>query len=423
MERWRTWLVGPAVLAIVALLGGACEETTEDDAGETTTEATSRTTRGVTDDAVKIGGIFFDVNFSGADVGAEARIRRANDEGGVNGRTIELVSATNDGNEAAANLEEAQRLVTQEEVFAIVPMVTGAASGSVDFLLDENVPFFGWGIDPAFCGNEIGFGFTGCVTDPDLQRGSNALGTVLAEQFDGDTDRTVAIIADDSDAGKGGLRLLTPSLEDTGFRVVYAEPVIPAAPATTSDFTPFVNDLLRADAGAPPDIIMVQLSNLDAAGLSGALKAAGFEGLIITPLYSPLLLGSEQAAADLDGSAVLMQIQPYEVDPQPPALERMVEDVQAISPDEPLGLGLAAGYWSVDFFLSVLEATGDDVTVERFLQTANDDFEWEAPDVVGRSTWPVKHDEPVPCAALPMVQDGAYVPNVDLTCGEVIDVE
>jgi len=416
-------------LAVVALVAAGCESTTDDDADDdsgnesSTEEPATRTTRGVTDDSIKIGGIYFNVNFSGADVGAEARVKRANDEGGVNGRMIELVSVTHDNNDAGANLEEARRLVTQEEVFAIAPVATAAASGSVDFLIEENVPFFGWGIDPAFCGNEIGFGFTGCVTDPDLQKGSNALGTALKENFDGDADKTVSIVADDSDSGKGGLRLLTASLEDVGFSVPYAEATIPAPPATTSDFTPFVNDLMTSSDGGAPDVILVQLSNLDAAGLSGALKAAGFDGLIITPLYSPLLLGSEQAATDLDGTAVIMQVQPYEVDPKPEALQQMLDDVAAVSPDEPLGLGLAAGYWSVDFFLSVLEATGDDVTVETFLQTANDDFGWEAEDVIGPSTWPTNHDQPVPCAALPLVSDGAYVPNVDLVCGEVVDVE
>ncbi|MCZ7531418.1 MAG: ABC transporter substrate-binding protein [Acidimicrobiia bacterium] len=311
----------------------------------------------------------------------------------------------------------------REEVFAITPMVTAAASGSVDFLLDENVPFFGWGIDPAFCGNEIGFGFTGCVTDPNLQKGSNALGTVLKENFDGDSDKTVSIIGDDSDSGKGGLRLLTASLEDVGFTVPFAEATIPAPPATTSDFTPFVNDLMTSDDGGEPDVILVQLSNLDAAGLAGALKAAGFEGLIITPLYSPLLLGSEQAASDLDATATLVQIQPYEVEPKPEALQQMLDDVEAVSPGESLGLGLAAGYWAVDMFLSILEATGEDLTVETFLQTANDDFGWEAEGVIGPSSWPTNHDQPVPCAALPLVSSGAYVPNVDLTCGEVIDVE
>lgn len=420
--RWRT---GLAAIAVVALIAAGCESTTDDSSSDSTDteEPSTRTTRGVTDDTVKIGGIFFNVNFSGADVGAEARVKRANDEGGVNGRMIELVSVTHDNNDAGANLDEARRLVTQEEVFAITPMVTAAASGSVDFLLDENVPFFGWGIDPAFCGNEIGFGFTGCVTDPNLQKGSNALGTVLKENFDGDSDKTVSIIGDDSDSGKGGLRLLTASLEDVGFTVPFAEATIPAPPATTSDFTPFVNDLMTSDDGGEPDVILVQLSNLDAAGLAGALKAAGFEGLIITPLYSPLLLGSEQAASDLDATATLVQIQPYEVEPKPEALQQMLDDVEAVSPGESLGLGLAAGYWAVDMFLSILEATGEDLTVETFLQTANDDFGWEAEGVIGPSSWPTNHDQPVPCAALPLVSSGAYVPNVDLTCGEVIDVE
>lgn len=416
-----------AILAVVGVLAlTACtttkDETTDDDGSDTTTDEQdeqARTTRGVTDSSVTVGGILYGLNFGGADVGAAARFDRANAEGGVHGRTIEFLGAADDNADSSASLAEAQRLVRQEEVFAIVPVTT--ASLSADFMIEENVPFFGWGISPAFCGNEVGFGFTGCVTDPELKRGSNAFGVVLAEYFDGDTDKTVALIAEDNDAGEGGLRLLSGSVESQGFEVVYSEPAIPAPPATVGDYTPFVNELLASDDGEPPDVIMLTVSVANVVGLSDALNDV-YDGLVVSPFYDPRLVSNPA----FEGQAILTQILPYEYADENPVLGQMVDDIEAYDEangtETQLTLAVAAGYWAADQFLALLEETGEDLTVENFL-AAQEGWEYQAEGVVGPSSWPQNHDEPVPCAAFSLVEDGAYVPDIPLTCGEVVEIE
>ncbi len=92
------------------------------------------------------------------------------------------------------------------------------------------IPAFGYGTNPAYCENEVAFGITGCVTNPSFTVGSNALGTLLLEHFDGDTDKTIAFIGEDNDAARGGIALLTASAEDKGYEVVYGEAVLPAPP-------------------------------------------------------------------------------------------------------------------------------------------------------------------------------------------------
>ncbi|MCZ7534714.1 MAG: ABC transporter substrate-binding protein [Acidimicrobiia bacterium] len=427
--------VVPVVLLTTLVLAAGCTKTDDDtgsdsptsagatttvdaatDGSTTTTEPATRTTRGVTDTSVKVGGIVWMGQFSGIEAGVAARLDRTNSEGGVNGRTVELVAVEDDGNDSAANLAAAEQLVRQEEVFAILPMQSSAI-GAVDFLIEEQVPFFGWGVNPAFCRNEIGFGITGCVSDPKLERGSNAMGTALKQRFDGDTDKSIAILAEDNDSGRGGIVLLQNSLEAIGFDVVYAEGAVPAPPTAVGDFTPFVNSLVESDGGEPPDMIMLQLSTTNAISMSDALQAR-YDGLVITPFYDPRLVGSPA----FDGHLVLTQMLPYEWADENPALAQMIEDVDtydAANGTETLhSLSVAAGYWAADFFLSVLEATGDDLTVEKFLATVNGGFEWEAPGVIGPSTWPENHGYPVPCAALSLVENGAYVRDVPLVCGE-----
>lgn len=408
-----------ALVVAASLVVSACSESTKDDGaassstgtgGSQSSEPATRTTRGVTDTTIKVGGVVYDTYYGDARVGVEARIKEANDAGGVHGRTIEVVTAENDNNEATKGAEITQRLVEQEEVFALLPVLSGQFGGG-DYIVNNNIPTFGWGTTPAFCGNTVAFGFTGCVTNPNLEVGSNALGSVLEKQF-GTSDKKIAFIGEDNDAGRGGLALLSASVADRGFDVVLEDNSLPAPPDVMGDPSPFVTKILDAK----PDIVYL-IATLSGTSLSAALQNAGFDGTIITPSYSPLLLG----APGYDGVFVNTQ---FSMDPEIPANADMLAAVKAVKADQQLNLAVAAGYWVADMFIKALEATGEDLTVETFLATLNGgDFTYEVPDVVGRSTWPAKHDEPVPCAAMVEVKGKEFIPVVPLTCGETITVE
>jgi branched-chain amino acid transport system substrate-binding protein len=408
-----------ALVAAAALALAACSESTSDDGagGPDTTagggEPATRTTRGVTDDTITIGGNVYDLYYGDARVGVEARLKEANDAGGVHGRKIEVAEIIDDNNEATKGLENVQRLVEQEEVFALLPVMSGGFGGG-DYIVENNIPTFGWGTHPAFCENENAFGFTGCVTNPSLETASNALGTILEEHLGG-TDHSVAFLGEDNDSSKGGIELLSASVSDKGFDVVLADTSLPAPPDVLGDESPYVTKVMSADDGNPPDIVYL-VATLSGNKLAAALQGAGYEGMIITPSYSPLLLGSPGY------DEVYINTQ-FSMDPEVPANAAMLESVAAIDPEKELNLAIAAGYWTADFFVNALEATGEDLTVELLLQTINDGFTYEVPEVVGQSTWPENHSVSVPCAALTKVEDGGFTPILPLTCGENIKVE
>ncbi len=412
-----------ALLASAALFSAACSESTSDDDassgngngnGTESSAPTTRTERGITDDSIKVGGVVYDVYYGDARIGVEARIKEANDAGGVHGRTIEFVGAENDNNEATKGQEITQRLVEQEEVFALLPVLSGQYGGG-DYIVQNEIPTFGWGTHPAFCGNDIAFGFTGCVTNPNLEIGSNSLGTVLEEHF-GTSDMSVAFIGEDNDSGRGGLELLAASVADKGFDVVMQDASLPAPPDVMGDASPFVADLMSADGGSQPDIVYL-VATLSGTTLAAGLQNAGYEGTIITPSYSPLLLG----APGYDDVYVNTQMS---MDPSVPANAAMLEAVAAVDPDAQLNLAVSAGYWAADLFIKALEETGEDLTVENLLATLNGgDFTYEVEGVVGPSTWPAAHNEPVPCAAMVEVDGTEFVPIVPLTCGDTITIE
>lgn len=416
MRSPRTRLAG---LAAAALLLAACSESVKDDpkaspttAAGGTEEPATRTTRGVTDDTIKVGGNVYDLYYGDARIGVEARLKELNDAGGVHGRKIEVVDIVNDNNEATKSLENVQRLVEQEKVFALLPIMSGGFGGG-DYIVDNNIPTFGWGTHPAFCENTNAFGFTGCVTNPTLTKGSNALGTGL-EALLGNTDATVAFLGEDNDSSKGGVELLVASVEDKGFEVVLDDTSLPAPPDVLADASPFVSKVMKADNGNPPDVVYI-VATLSGTKLAAELQGAGYEGKIFTPSYSPLLLGTP----GYDNVFINTQ---FSMDPEVPANAAMLESVRAIKADAELNLAISAGYWTTDFFIAALEKTGEDLTVETLLKTLNDGFTYEVPEVVGQSTWPENHETSVPCSAITEVKGGAFVPVVPLTCGENIDV-
>ncbi len=407
-----------ALCLALGLTAVACSDSVEDDGptagGDDDSDAPAEeTTRGITDDSVKVGGVVYDVYFGDARIGVEARLKEVNDAGGVHGRTIEVVEIANDENDANTGREITQRLVEQEEVFALLPVMSGLYGGG-DYIVENEIPTFGWGVNPAFCENEVAFGITGCVTNPSLETGSNALGTILEEHF-GDTDRTVAFIAEDNDSGRGGLTLLTASVEDKGFEVVMEDASLPAPPDPLGDASPFVADLLTADDGEEPDVVYIT-ATLSGTSIAAGLQDAGYGGMIITPSYSPLLLGQP----GYDDVYINTQI---DMDPTVEANVAMLEAVAAVAPDQALNLAVAAGYWAADMFVKALEETGEDLSVESLLETLNGgDFTYEVEGVVGPSQWPDNHDRSVPCAALTRVEGQEFINEINLLCGENIEV-
>lgn len=416
-------LLSVAALLATALLLTSCSKSVKDDdssAGKkggatSSTEPTTRTTRGVTDTSVKVGGITYGLYFGDASLGVQARLKKANDAGGVNGRKIDFVGVEeNNNNEDSADQDRVKALVEQKEVFALLPVMTGGFGGG-DYVAEHNVPMFGWGVNPAFCEGTVAFGITGCVTNPSLKVGSNALGTALKDMFNGDTNKTVAFIAEDNAAGKGGLVLLQNSVENVGFKVVYAEASLPAPPEQPGDISPFVNALLTSNGGKAPDIIYIQ-ATLAGTKISNGLQTGGFKGMIITPSYSPLLLGQP----GYDGIYINTQLG---MDPSIPANAEMMDAVHAIKPDQQMSLALNAGYYAADFFIKALEATGKDLTVEKFLQTLNGGFTYSVDGVVGKSEWPQNHEKPVPCSVMTKVENKKFDYIQKLVCGTNIEIK
>jgi ABC-type branched-subunit amino acid transport system substrate-binding protein len=105
---------------------------------------------GVSDTEIKIGGIVAVTDPTGSPYedsvqGVLSYIKGVNDAGGVCGRQIKYVETIDDQAASSRNLLGARKLVEDDGVFAIAPIMT-QSFGSASYLVEQGVPTFGWNI-------------------------------------------------------------------------------------------------------------------------------------------------------------------------------------------------------------------------------------------------------------------------------------
>ncbi|MCJ1681390.1 ABC transporter substrate-binding protein [Streptomyces sp. APSN-46.1] len=413
----RALAAAAAVLALVSACNSASNSTSPGTPGGAAGNA-----RGVTADAIKVGGIVSMTSASGyskkdTDLGARARYLRANAEGGINGREVDYIGAEDDGQDPAKNLAAARKLVQQDKVFAVSPMSSVTFSGA-DFLEREKVPTFGWGTLPSFCGPRYIYGFNGClVPSPGgtlNQTWPEGIGQILG----GARGKSVAIIANDSDAGKFGIRTFQQGFASAGFKVAYAKASVPGT-AVPSDWSAYVKEILGSDDGGAPDAVVSVMQTPNNIGLFTALKRGGYKGLLSDPTdYDPGLLAKDATKQALDGVHVLLQFEPFES--ANPKMAQFKADIKAAAggQDVPLNMHMLTGYMSADLFVSIAGKAGKELTVESF-QAAAQGFS-DTATLVGDRAEPKGQKESFGCGALVQLRNGAYEVSVPFKCYEPI---
>ncbi|MFJ3856214.1 ABC transporter substrate-binding protein [Streptomyces sp. NPDC090085] len=414
----RTLAAAAAALALVS----ACNSASTNGASAGGPGGASGISRGVSADSIKVGGIVSMTSAGGyskkdTDLGARARYLRANAEGGVHGRRIDYLGAEDDGQDPAKNLAAARKLVQQDKVFAVSPMSSVTFSGA-DFLEQEKVPTFGWGTLPSFCGPRHIYGFNGCLVPSPGGTLNQTWPEGIAQVLGGASGRSVAIIANDSDAGKFGIRTFQQGFASAGFRVAYAKASVPAT-AVPSDWSAYVKEILAADGGKAPDAVISVMQTPGNIGLFTALKRSGYQGLLSDPTdYDPGLLAKDATRQALDGVYVLLQFQPFES--ADPKMAQFKADIKAASGGQevPLSMHMLTGYMSADLFLSIAHEAGKDLTVESF-QAAAQGFS-DTGTLVGDRALPKGQKDSFGCGALVRLTNGAYEVAVPFSCHEPI---
>lgn len=414
--RPRWWRLVALLLAL-SLVAAACgDDDGGDDAasppgGDTDAEPTAPTP-GVTATSIKVAGLGTmtsprQATYVGMDVGAKVVFDKVNAAGGIAGRTIDFLGVFDDNDNNETNAEQARKLVQQEKVFAVAPVITNFFAGA-EFLQRANTPYFGWAFHEAFCNTEQGFGFSGCLVAKGADVKSTGWPAMMLELFP-DLEK-VAFIAEDTDAGRNAVPQFVRGAPHLGLEVVYADTSLPFGGGP--DLTPYVQEIISAE----PDIVFMTLAAAAAIQLAGRLKAAGYEGIIAAPTtYDPRIAAAPQVAEALDGVYNNVGFDNFQSTSK--GIRTMLADVEEYAPaDTLITQPLASGYFSALLLVRILEEVGEDLTHERFYEVANGGFTYDADGAIGEITYPEAHEISPQCGSIAQLKDGKYVSSLKLTC-------
>jgi ABC-type branched-subunit amino acid transport system substrate-binding protein len=371
--------------------------------------------RGFDGTTLKVGSLGNVSQLAGSDDGAQARINRFNDDNEINGVKIEYVGYADDHADPATALSEARRLVSQEQVFAIVGDTS--SYNPYDFLAQNKVPFFGWGFEKAYCHptvttNVWGFGFNACQVNPDPTVAVDYARQLheFATKKLGKTKVTEALIANDTDTGKTTTEANRIAAEGRGFDVVYAKASVPPPPV--GDYSPYVQDLMTANNGQPPDVVRC-LMGLECLTIYNGMQQQGFKGVFNHSLYTDALVkalgGSTAIAANANLTATDI-----------PALNQMREEVLKVNPSLKIDNSAVAGYGSTDMFIKALKKVakgGKSKITPENVQKAASKMTWGLKDFVGPTVYPVGSNRQIPYCTSIVESDGTQWTTVeDYSC-------
>jgi branched-chain amino acid transport system substrate-binding protein len=418
-RRWRSLIVGSLTVALVA---AGCSSSKKATSSATTAStaasggSTATTKAGAASGGdIVVGGVVQASQFPDTAIGFQARITRANSEGGIGGHQIKFVGAQDDGGTAATDQQIIQSLILNDHVVAIAPVTTvGLSAASTDFAAQNHTPMLGWSFLPNMCATTWVYGFNGCLVNPKILNSS--LMDPIIGVLGGASKVRLAVQANNNAVGASASSLYPQILEKRGGTTVYKEQNIPDNGSI--DYTPYVQAILKTK----PNLIILGVIFSQAIAMAGALKAAGYTGAIQDfQTYFPGLLSQANVAAALEGEYINAQIPPQEA--QTPAIKQLEKDLVAIGKTTTISLGEQVGYWTGDLFVQILQATskaGNPLTGDGIQKTVNAGFQY-TPTLdggVGPQKFPDAENVPTPCASLVQVKDKKYAVAVPFKCYE-----
>jgi branched-chain amino acid transport system substrate-binding protein len=347
MSRSGRWII--ALLAIpVILVVSAC-------GGSSSGSSSGGTAQGVTDSAIKLG---FTGPFSGPIAaagreesgGIKAALNEVNEEGGINGRKIELVTKDDQFTPAkqALNLKE---LAQQDKVFAIVGVPDAAVSAQWPTIERLGVPMWGpiFPQDPKI---ENAF-----IMGSTIAGQTSAVMSSVCKKFGG-KPFTVASVMSETPYGETAQTGIEESAKECPGMTVGSEQVVPV---TETNLAPVV---LKMKSGTPDVVYMGVTSYQDLL----MMKEAGQQG------FEPVFVGNNSTMAQ-EGTELLPNLQDKAyrgstILASGPGVEEYEAAMSAIG--EKLNPQAEEEYAITKALLQTIKNAGEDLSWEHFIKTAEE---------------------------------------------------
>ncbi|MSO78599.1 MAG: ABC transporter substrate-binding protein [Acidimicrobiia bacterium] len=361
---------------------------------------------GVTDTEIAVGGVLTDtmnptgVSYGPAFDGVEAYFEYINkSEGGVYGRKLVLSSKRDD--QLGKNRAESQALISEDNVFAALPLATSLFTGAQVYV-DEGIPTFGWDINAEF-GSENNtpgppnlFGAQGsyiCFTC--AQAGINQwLPTKIGV-------KNVALLAynvvQSTDCALGAKssfeKYKTAKVAFDDESLGFGNP----------DFSAQVSQMVDAKV----DYIIACIDFNGIINLRKEMLRQGLEAAMVLPnAYEHETIKENQQF--LNGLYVATLFAPFEAKPQRPAVKLFLKWMKKTGGRQTENAII--GWINADEFVTGLKAAGPNFTRQKVIDALNQITDYTANGFVPPIDWTKAHEDDQDCTALMKIVKGKLKP-------------
>ena len=381
----------------------------------TTAAGDSGRDRGVTATSIKVGGLGYSLLYGGADVGAKARFQRANDAGGVNGRTIDYTGFADDGGNPAATTAARD--------------LAGAATERVRGRPGRHRRLRRGELPRAAEGAVLRVGaLVRLLRQPSTASGSaaaqcpkgvtsNAWAALIAKLIGATAaGRAAAILAENTPTGQYEVTSLTAGRRAPSSRSCTARrrSRLPA----TLDYDGGGERGAREQRGEGARLVFVVGDRPTCSACRTRWPRTGSSACSPTSIeYAPDLV------APAIGAFVMTQTAPTESAPTNPAMAQLVADVQKVAPGSADRPGGDRGVLVRRPLPGRGEEGGQAADGRVPDEGGEQQVHVQVPNTVGPTTFPAAHSVPTPCGALVASNGTAYAVKVPYTCGRLVPVK
>jgi branched-chain amino acid transport system substrate-binding protein len=362
---------------------------------------------GVTSSQINVGGVVAKTNPLGGDyaaafdgVQAYFNMVNASKDKGIYGRKLNLSSKRDD--QVGMNRQEVQGLISEDNVFAVLPVSTLLFTGA-DLLAQSGIPTFGWNINAEW-GSEQAAG------PPNLfgEKGSYLCFTCASQ--------TVPWLVQKLHKKKIGLLAYqVPQSADCAKGVQATFDKYPSAKVEFVDtslafgVTDLSNDVSQMkDKGV--DMVTTCMDNNGTLTLAKEMKKQGLNAVQYLPdAYNQKFISDN--APFFQGSYALTFFTPFEVKQKPQGLKDFQKWMQkgGFAQNE----NSMAGWINATQFVTGLKEAGPDFTRQKVVDAINAEKNFTANGLLAGIDWSVSHmgDPAQGCNVLSKIDNGKFVPS------------
>lgn len=296
--------------------------------------------------------------------GIEAAFYEANQNGGVNGRQLALVSM-DDAYEPGVAIRNTNTLIEEQEVFALIGAVGTPTSRSAAPIASESgIPYL-----TPFTGADFLRDVSRLETVVNLRASYNQETEEMVERLTTDLGvRRIAIVYQDDSFGRAGLRGVTAALDRREMSLVSSG----VYPRNT---TAVKTALLDVWEGRPEAVIIIGAYEPIATLISWA-RRTGMDSIYMTLSFSGGL-ALAQELGEFGKGVYVTQVVPFPRDRSHPAVSAYLEALSVYDPAAPSDFVSLEGYLAGRLAIEIVRSCGEEVDHDCFFRGVRESGEFD----------------------------------------------